>query len=247
MLTFATPFPWWLWILVGLWVGSIVLRRGLPPSSDWGRWLDGLIVAYTALLLYMSLKSSLPRDSTWESWPWTLIAGTSAIGVLGGGLWALRSGTTRSAVWGYRLGGLGFSGLASCLESYELAVIGLIACGLVGLDRSAGAVFPETTSPPRSLSGLVAVAATVICVAWLGLVQYAARVELQRPGPSRWFTVIPDVETVQRWREGLLDIVSQEIVPAHVAFAAAVFLLSLLGRRSHSLRPVDAVVVEMPS
>jgi|GEM_PF-3441202 len=251
MLTVATPFPWWLWILAGLWIGSIVMRRGLAPQSEWGRWLDGLIIAYTALLLYMSLKSAWPVDWTWGPWLRACVAGVSTIAVLGGGLVSLRGPDNSRRSWGSGIAYLGLSGFAVCLESYELAVIGGIACGLVLLDRAAeSGIAPRPL--PRSMSVLVAVAATVVCVGWLGLVHYAARVELHRPGPSRWFTAIPAVESVQRWRQGTGAAASPAVSPEQLSWAVGVFALCLLGRRSPRQTPLDSpsavtVLVETPS
>ncbi|MBI1346029.1 hypothetical protein GC163_07045 [bacterium] len=246
MLTFPAPFPWWLWILSALWVGTLCLRRSLPVSSEWNRWLNGLIVVYTALVLYMSLKSTWPRDWSMGLWTWGLCAGFSSVTALGGALWSICSESSRSWRWGSGLAYFGLSGLSACLESFELAVMGVAACGLILLD-SQSADHDSQSRPGRSSAVLVAIAATLMCVAWLGVVQYGLRVEGQRPGPSRWYTVIPAVEAVQRWRTMAGDALSGTAVsPTHMILAASVVIVVWLGRR-HGITSEETAVGEVVS
>lgn len=241
MHTFANPFPWWLWILAGLWIGSILIRLGLHSRSEWKRWLDLWIVCYAALLLYMTLQSSRSESWGFEAGVLPLLAVVAAVCTVVGGLGMIGACSVFDARWSSRVTCLGMAGLAAGLKAYELSVIGVMACGLVGWAEQS---HRETKSQamPQVNRMLIGIAAVSLSVVWLGLLQFATRVELHRPGPSRWFTVIPNVEAVLRARQmtGTTDS-SPSIAATHLILAAATWLLMGLGQRppSHRTHQVD--------
>lgn len=204
MLGSASAFPWWLWLLAGLWGMSLVLRRRLTMSPDWRRSVDLFIVVYTGLLIYATLQSAtsapaaIPVTAHWG----VLIAFWCGAGFsLGGGLLALLGTSGEWVKWGHLGCMTGLALLAARWEAYELASL----CLLVG---GVGSMFARPESdfvlvgdriPARDL-WVIGSAVTMVCVLWLGLLQYALRQETQRPGPSRWYTAIPSVESAARAR-----------------------------------------------
>ena len=190
------PFPWWLWLLSLLWTGALFWRVRLSPQSDWRN--SGILLSscYAALLLYMTARGALasralPGMSLNNSLMWgSLLLMLVSIS----GFAAPRQ---RWADLALAAACLGLGGLSFIAQAFELAVLCCGAAVLMVVTRATGA---HPAVAPRD-HWVVTVAATLVCVIWLGLVQYAGRVETQRPGPSRWFTAIPTVEAAARWRK----------------------------------------------
>lgn len=202
MLGSSSPFPWWLWLLAGLWGASLVLRRRLEMSSDGRRGVDLLIAVYTALLSYSTLQSATSALSPSAiRWGEHLVFWCGGGLALGGGLLTFSAGSGPWAKWGHAGGMAGLALLAARWQAYELASL----CLLVG---GTGTILggPEEDTVPihdrvRSRDAwVIAFATTLGCVLWLGLVQHAFRLEAHRPGPSRWYTAIPSIESAARAR-----------------------------------------------
>uniref|UniRef100_A0A7C2JYB5 Uncharacterized protein n=1 Tax=Schlesneria paludicola TaxID=360056 RepID=A0A7C2JYB5_9PLAN len=186
----GTPFPWWLWILAGLWAGGVVLR-GLWTGGREGRWfLDVLVGVYTALLMYMAAQATVsPGDAVGLARVLTWNCGGLAIG---GGLLCLLGTTPKWQTGGWIAATLGLAGLSLGLQAPVLAALCVVAA-IVGATRR-GDLPAEHHQRARD-PWLVVVLGTMVCVAWLGAVQFAARVESQRESVSQRYTVLPAVKS----------------------------------------------------
>jgi hypothetical protein len=196
-----TPFPWWLWILAGLWAGCIVLRGVWSGSREGRRFLDVLVGVYTILLAYM-VATATTADTDRVS---RMIAWTCGALALGGGLVCLLATTHRWRTGGWLAATLGVAGLSLTLAAPELAAL-CAAAGVIGAVRQPLGHEPTAENDPVLRDPwLVAVFGAVVCAAWLGAIQYALRMETQRGGLSRRETVLPaatvieDESTARRW------------------------------------------------
>ncbi|HUQ68052.1 MAG TPA: hypothetical protein VM165_00930, partial [Planctomycetaceae bacterium] len=139
-----SPFPWWLWILAGLWTGGIVLRRVWPVGRE-ARWfLDVLIAVYTVLLAYMSTTATTgAMDATgmirFGWWSCGAIA-------LSGGLWCALGTTPRGRTLSWCAATGGLAALAAWLHAQEMALL-CVAAGVAGALRPSSISAP---SPPSS-------------------------------------------------------------------------------------------------
>lgn len=245
MLGSSAAFPWWLWLLAGLWGFSLVLRRRLTMSPDWRRSVDLFIVVYTGLLIYATLQSATsapaaaPATAHWG----VVIAFWCGAGFsLGGGLLALL-GTSREWVrWGHISCMTGLALLAARWEAYELASLCLLVGGVGSIYARPADDFGLVGDriPARDL-WVIGSAVTMVCVLWLGLLQYALRLETQRPGPSRWYTAIPSVESAARSRRaGAEHSTSPSLTWSGVSLAGALVWCMCRHRQSANTEVADA-------
>lgn len=227
-----TPFPWWLWVLAGLWAGGLVWRATRPQA---GRWLDVLIAVYTALLAYMAATATTGAMSApgWMRLGWWLAGATAVLGAM---LCATGS-TPRLRNLGWIAATIGAAITAACLQAVELAVLCAVV-GVVGWLRPAEAVEEEnhrgdstpSARPPEAW--LIVAAATVVCVAWLGTVEFAFRTEIPRAGVSPRFTALPPTDAVAKPRGG------RSVSVSELALAAVLVLLATLEARPQP-RPIE--------
>jgi len=212
-----SPFPWWLWILAGLWTGGIVLRRVWPVGRE-ARWfLNVLIAVYTVLLAYMAATAT---TGAMDAAGWMRLGWWSCGAIaLAGGLWCALGITPRGRTLGWCAATVGLAALAAWLHAPEMALV-CIAAGIVGALRPSSTPAP---SPPssgeragvrgRALTPvtdatrtqpdawLIAVTATIVCVTWLGALEFALRTEAVRAGVSPRVTALPSPERVRTIHE----------------------------------------------
>jgi hypothetical protein len=225
-----TPFPWWLWVLAGLWCGGLIWRA---TQRQTGAWLDVLIVVYTALLAYMAETATTgampPVGGIRLIW-W--FAGAAAVG---GAMLGATGSTPRKRDIGWITATIGAVALAVCLQAVELAVLCAVV-GVIGWLRPTDAAADGDAAPQTPERWLIVAAATVVCVTWLGTVEFAFRTEVPRAGLSPRFTALPPTEAVSKSRGGRSSSITE------LALAAILVLIAGL-----DARPQPAPVEEEPA
>lgn len=215
----AELFPWWLWLLCGMWAGTFVLRSLLLPTSDW-RWVfDSLLAVYSALLVFMCVGNQKTQEGL-------VFATVSARVLLYLGLVVTFAGVLlatsgRGELWAaigqfVSLSGCVLLGILWNSPEFSVVCAALALLCLYALftrqlepdppaaDQEAAADHPADPSPsplPRRDYWVVGVLVGLGCVLWLGLIPYVMQRELQQAGANRWSTALPSREIVARWHQ----------------------------------------------
>lgn len=210
-------FPWWLWVLAGLWAAAVVGQRRIPATSDWRRSLQGLAAVYTLLLVYLGMRAVVPFEEL-QSTPLLrqILCWIATSFTLGGALIAIGARRPTFAAAGQSFGFLGLAGLAGLLSAWELTLLCLAAAIICGLrarsqpfdvSQHEASQHAAATDAVPSADGIrlhplpIVASVALVCVFGIGLLQYGTRAEARRPSASRWFTALPAPETIARRRD----------------------------------------------
>ncbi len=192
----SAAFPWWLWLLSGLWTAAIVITASLPARSDARRVMGLMVWVYTGLLAYIAARSAMSGLPAAEDLDLRMIGALFAGGVaLVGGLIGLLATNACRSRRGVSLAVAGLSGVAAAWSAWELMVLLLAAAGLAAIDPVGHPPKGDGRRPDR---WAIAAAACLATVLWLGVASFALRVEADRAAPSRWATALPSPALVAR-------------------------------------------------
>lgn len=231
----SAAFPWWLWLLSGLWTGAVVVTASLPPRSEARRVMGLMVWVYTGLLAYIAARSALPGARAAEGLDLRTIAALLAGGVaLAGGLIGLLATDEPWSRRGTSLAVAGLAGVAAAWSAWELMVLLLAAAGLASIDPIVNPSKRTARTPDR---WAIAVAGCLATVLWLGVASFALRVEADRTAPSRWATALPSPALVARQlKSASSNIVGSSLTWGWLVLGAAVVWAHLGAAR----RPADA-------
>lgn len=210
--------PWWLILLLGVWVISLTLWSW-PRAQREIRWGAGLLSLAYLLLIFLALGGD-PRTaaiaseevvgSAAKSWP-VLMA--NAVGLVAGFLLLGRPQSRGQLTW-YTL--LTLANATSCLASGAIGVgwsLLLMASAVSGvlileLSRGDGASLPEwfplskpdltTVEQTVESVSVIAVTGLLLAMVFVGTIAYVMRVEVSRTNASQHFSAIPSADQIQK-------------------------------------------------
>ncbi len=231
-------FPWWLWILAILWTSAIVVHRQLATASEWKQPLAVLISVYTALLAFVSLRSVqafTPADAAGVWVP--ILFTTSTLLAIGGTVATLMAPTRWQRGW-HCLSMVGIAGIAALLQAYELVLLALVVGQLSQLNHEDDSLTENQATghdasvrEPVANGWLIIIAASLLCVIGIGLVQYGFRRERLQVIASRWYTALPERTAAAKWRATVGQTVT-EFPLASLGVIVALLWLQVCRQRS---------------
>jgi hypothetical protein len=189
-------WPWWLWTLCALWIGtSLVWRPAASARGERAAWMT-LAVIYAGLIVFVARMTPPEMDAAsshvWRLWiALILFLGSAVVAV------PVQSPRGQSIAWG--LTALSASTVLLLLHAPEAAVIA-IGFGVLLL-RTVGLTAPDpegaVVAQNQWLVGTVAVVTLVMAI---GLTRHALIVESTRAGLSHTRTVFPSRTQITRQR-----------------------------------------------
>lgn len=186
-----SPFPWWLWLLVGVWASAWVLWQRVGLTPGWRRVVWGVGVLYTVMILSVSTRDVI-------KWSPSLVllwcTGSSAVA---GSLLLLASPRRGARRWGTWLVSCGTAGMLVLLGAAFAGALALLCGSWLALGRATEKESPEDVANgpvlqiARSDGWLLVVALTLGLTGWLGTIRQAVRQEMPHVDSIPWITVQP--------------------------------------------------------
>ncbi len=221
MIESESVWPWWLWMLSALWIGTSLLWRPATTATR-ERWMwVAIAVVYAGLIVFVARITPEPDESAATG---SLPLWLGLVAFLASAVIAMGMPTQTWQPWAWGLTGLTAGMLLVLLHAPEAAAAAIVVGGLLARTARETASDSSGIVPPQN-QWLVGITAVALLVLTIGVQRHALLAESLRFSASRSQTVFPTREQIAR----------RQVEPASVGMAipwekwclAAVTLLAM--------------------